>query len=1718
VATNVNTVTTPPTANTYLIVTGFTGIIPVGTGQTFTSLTNPSGIFEAINNGALTGNVTLDIVTDLTAETGTHALNQWAEDGVGNYTMLIKPNGAPRLVTGTNAGALIRINGADRVRIDGSTAATRNTNEIRVVGGNPALRELTFQNTNTGTSAVVIAVQSGTAGAQNNTLINLIVLGQDPTTTLGGITLGGATPGTAGTDNDNNRIENCAIRRVIYGLYSSGQNTANPNSGSVIAMNDLAGTGADRVRRVGIVLFFESGAQIIENNIGGIDTNESADAIGIGIGAQGIDATLVATGGVTNTLVTRNRINGVNSQSATGFSAAGIAVAGGSGGLNVVTNNMISGVISPATSPDLVAGIFVAGVTGSSTRVGHNSVSMSGDRGAVATQTPSFALAISGIDPTVEVKDNAFATTQTASGGGVNARSFAIGVATTTFANLDANFNDYFTSGANAGFFRSGSLAAAAGTDYATVALWGAAIGDDTNSLEVDPQFISATDLHLLANSPLIAVGTPLTGVTIDIDSEARSATTPTIGADEVLADLSITKTDGVTTATPGTTNVYTIVAANAGPANSTATVTDTFPATLTCNWTCVGAGGGTCSASGVGNLSDSVTLPAGGSVTYTAMCSISAGATGSLVNTATVSGAAADPVPANNSATDTDTLVASADLAITKTDGVTTATPGQSTTYTIVASNAGPSNTTATITDTFPASLTCTWTCVGAGGGTCTAAGSGNLNDAATLPAGGSVTYTASCTISAAATGTLVNTATVSGAATDPVPGNNSATDSDTLTPSANVGITKTDGVTTATPGGSTTYTITASNAGPSNTAATVADTFPASLTCTWTCVGAGGGTCTAAGSGNINNSVTLPAGGSVTYSATCGISPAATGTLTNTATVTGVATDPVPGNNTATDVNTLVPSANLGITKTDGVTTVTAGGSTTYTITASNAGPSNTTGTVADTFPATLTCTWTCVGAGGGTCTASGSGNINDAVTLPSGGSVTYTASCTISGAATGTLVNTATVTGAATDPVPGNNSATDTDSIGASADLSITKTDGVTTVTAGGSTTYTITASNAGPSGANGSTIADTFPASLTCTWTCVGAAGGTCTASGSGNIADTVNLPSGGSVTYTASCTISAAATGSLTNTATVTAPGGTTDPNPANNSATDVDTITGNGDLSITKTDGVASVTAGGSTTYTITAANAGPSTASGATLADTFPASLTCTWTCVGAGGGSCSASGSGNIADNVNLPAGGSVTYTAACAISAAATGSLTNTATITAPGGFTDPTPGNNSATDVDTIGISSDLSITKTDGVAAITAGGTTTYTITAANAGPSNATGANLADVFPATLTCTWTCVGAGGGTCTASGSGNINDTVNLPTGGNVTYSAVCAVSAAATGTVVNTATVTAPAGASDPNPANNSATDTDTVTASADLSITKTDGVTTVTAGTSTTYVITASNAGPSNAAGVTVTDTFPASLTCTWTCVGAGGGTCTASGSGNIGDTTNLPAGASVTYTAICALSTSATGTLTNTATVTAPGGVTDPNPANNSATDADTIAPPLGSTLTGTKSVSGVFTRGSQVTYTITVTNAGPGAQADNPGDEFVDVLPAGLTLSNATASAGTATTAGNTVRWNGGLAASGTVTITITALINANAAGQIVNQGTVFFDGDGNGTNDASATTDDPGLPGNADGTGFIVLGTNVPVPALDRWALLLLITSVLGFALAARRLPGN
>lgn len=122
---------------------------------------------------------------------------------------------------------------------------------------------------------------------------------------------------------------------------------------------------------------------------------------------------------------------------------------------------------------------------------------------------------------------------------------------------------------------------------------------------------------------------------------------------------------------------------------------------------------------------------------------------------------------------------------------------------------------------------------------------------------------------------------------------------------------VTVSDGTTRATPGSPAVYTIIVSNTGlTTESNATVADAFPAALTgCSVTSLAYGGASGNDAGptAGLNDTGVVLPPAASVTYTATCGIAAAATGSIADTATVTSATLDPVPFNNSASDVDEL-------------------------------------------------------------------------------------------------------------------------------------------------------------------------------------------------------------------------------------------------------------------------------------------------------------------------------------------------------------------------------------------------------------------------------------------------------------------------------------------------------------------------------------------------------------------------------------------------------------------------------------------------------------------------------------------------------------------------------------------------------------------------------------------------------------------------------------------
>ena len=988
--------------------------------------------------------------------------------------------------------------------------------------------------------------------------------------------------------------------------------------------------------------------------------------------------------------------------------------------------------------------------------------------------------------------------------------------------------------------------------------------------------------------------------------------------------------------------------------------------------------------------------------------------ATGSLVNTATIAAPAGvtDSTPANNSATDTDTLNPSADLSITKTDGATLMIPGQSTTYTVVVSNSGPSTAVnAPIADALPVGATSgTWTCAATAGASCAAAsGSMPISTTATIASGASVTYAAVVAVSSTATGSLTNTATVQAPAgvTDPTSGNNSASDIDTLTPTADVSITKTDGLSTVVPGTLVTYTVVASNPGPSTvTGATVADTVPAALSgATWVCSATVGSSCPASGTGNVSASVTLAPSGSATFSISATVIASATGTISNTATITlpGTVSDPTPANNSATDLTLVTPQTDLTITKTDGATTAVPGQSTTYTVVVTNTGPSAVVGAaVTDTIPAGVTSmTWTCATAGGATCTASGSGSINTTVNLPVGATTTFTVTDAIASSSTGSLTNSAAVTVplGVTDtqccqqhrnrcrhPHPPSRPCRDQDGRGR-----IGHTRSVDDVHGDGHQQRPLQR-----------TCRDLHRLAARCRIVHIVDMHAERRRRMHVDLRQRFDQHHGQPACRRDRNVLDHHRDRCLCHRqhdqhADCGAGSGVVDPTPANNSATDVDTLTPRADLSISKTNLQTSVVPGTAVSYTILASNIGPSAVVGATVADTVPAILSgATWTCTASGGGSCTASGTGSINDSVNLPVGAAVTYTVSGTVASTAVGTIANTATIAAPAGVTDPTLANNTATDSDPLTPRVDLAITKTDGRTIANPLDTLTYTIVVSNAGPSAVSDAVVVDTVPASLTgVTWTCNAGAGGHCDTTGpvSGNINATVDLAVSGTVQFTVTGTIAGATVGSIVNSATVSAPAGATETDSANNVATDTTAVTLTAALSITKTDGQTTAVAGTSSTYTIIVTNSGPSAVADAGVTDLLPAGLiNASWTCVASVGGHCDDAGPtvGNVNTTVDLPSGSSATYTVTGTIAPAFTGVMSNTATVTAPPGTID-NPADNTATDTTTIVAQA-NLIVNKSDGTATATPGTDTTYTVTVTNAGPSTVT---GATIADALP---------------------------------------------------------------------------------------------------------------------------
>jgi uncharacterized repeat protein (TIGR01451 family) len=230
-----------------------------------------------------------------------------------------------------------------------------------------------------------------------------------------------------------------------------------------------------------------------------------------------------------------------------------------------------------------------------------------------------------------------------------------------------------------------------------------------------------------------------------------------------------------------------------------------------------------------------------------------------------------------------------------------------------------------------------------------------------------------------------------------------------------------------------------------------------------------------------------------------------------------------------------------------------------------------------------------------------------------------------------------------------------------------------------------------------------------------------------------------------------------------------------------------------------------------------------------------------------------------------------------------------------------------------------------------------------------------------------------------------------------------------------------------------------------------LSIDKVDDPDPVSPGQALTYTITVSNAGPDGATGVMVDDTLSADVTLDSVSSSQGG---CSSLPCNLGA---IASGGDATVEVVVTVDPAAASPLENSAEVTSSSD--DPNLANNTITISTTVTTDAEADLSIAKVADpDPVAPGQALTYTITVSNAGPD---DAHGVYVTDFLPGGVTLVSVTPSQGSCTDFPCTL---GTIASGDAASIEAVVTVGTNATDPLEN------------TAEVSSVTDDPVLSNNS------------------------------------------
>ena len=514
----------------------------------------------------------------------------------------------------------------------------------------------------------------------------------------------------------------------------------------------------------------------------------------------------------------------------------------------------------------------------------------------------------------------------------------------------------------------------------------------------------------------------------------------------------------------------------------------------------------------------------------------LSASAAGEIVNTAVAGSTTPDPNPDNNTSTDITPIQTSTDLSIIKTAEPSPALAGGRLNYTLLISNRGPGTAEQVILrDPIPDELDYVELSADNGSTWIPFSGTFLIGD---MAAGASIRLLIRAMISPCAFGTIINTAEVSSNTPDPDLSNNTSTAETPVIPSADLSVVKSSSPNPAEPGGVLTYTLTVTNAGPSDAAnVRILDTVPSELDNVEFSLD--GGVLWQPWPGALTLG-TLPAG-AVSVILLRGTVSLLTGgsTITNFAVVTSDTPDPDSSNNVDRDMIDIIRefSADLSVTKRADTTLAVPGEPLTYSVVITNYGPDPEENVILydEIYPGLSDAQFSTDGGA----TWNPWFNPYRAGLLEPGESVTILIRGPVTASVCGTLCNTAVVTGSAADPNPDNNTDSICIPVSTGADLCIEKRACPNPASNCGCLTFTLTISNTGPETARQVVVTDLIPPELCrpvystdngftwCPWT-------------------------GGCISLLIKGTVDACAAGCIINTAAVSAQ--TPDPDPFNNQA------------------------------------------------------------------------------------------------------------------------------------------------------------------------------------------------------------------------------------------------------------------------------------------------------------------------------------------------------------------------------------------------------------------------------------------------------------------------------------------------------------------------------------------------------------------------------------